>query len=178
MGDLKEIVDGVATKAAIAAGKDAAKRAAKELLSSDEDIAAKEPERDEQRKGRRTKLLVYGVLGLFLVVGVIGLLLSYWQWFLLAGLAGLGGLYGWWRLRKRLAARKEAADEASRAAQAAEAEATRRAALEETERARVASAKQLAEARAEEARAALEARAADEQAVEDELAAMKARLKK
>src|SRR5436190_12003026 len=102
MADRKNLGEDAATVALLAAGKDAAKRAALDLLSTDEERAAKQAEDARASKQRRWKLLGGGVLVLCVIIGVIGMLVSYWQWFLLAGVLGLGGMFGWWRLRKRL----------------------------------------------------------------------------
>jgi hypothetical protein len=167
MADLKKLAEDATTKAMIAAGKDAARRAANDLLASEEAGEAKATADAGAKKSRRTKLIVFAVLGLFVLVGLVGLLLSYWQWFLLAGIVGIGGLYGYLRLRGRRAKAKE--EEAARVEAARQAEETKT-----KERLRVAD----ADARERDARALAEARAAEAQAVEDELAALKARIKK
>lgn len=175
MADLKKAADDAATRAMIAAGKDAAKRAVEDLLTSDEERAAKQAEQAPTSKARLWKIIGIGVLSLLVVVGVVGMLLTYWHWFLLAGVLGLGGLYGWSRLKKRLSAGKEPKEveakqvEAARAPVATAAEGLR--IKEEAPR-------DEAEERARNARALAEARAAQEQEVDEELAAMKARLKK
>jgi len=159
MADLKRAAEEAAAKAVVAAGKDAAKQAARELLSPAGQDA-------EAGKKRRTKIIVMAVLGLCVLVGVVGVALSYWHWFLLIGMLGLGGLYARWRWQRRRAAKLEAP---------AKLEAAEPRAAE----ARVAKRVQAVERDPEaEARARAEAAAADEAAVEDELAAMKARLKR
>lgn len=187
MSDLKNIADDITTKAALAAGKDAAERALEGLLTSDDEKAQKEAKRAAASKTRRFKLIAFGVVGLLLVVGLLGLFLSYWQWFLLAGVLGLGGLYGWYRVRKVLRARKkEAQPEALEAKAEHEAAELRveeadepaprdREELAEEARRRAA---ELREQRAHDAQAREEAQAIEEQQIDDELAAMKARLKK
>jgi hypothetical protein len=173
MTDLKKLADDATTKAVIAVGRDAAKRAVDGLLSGD-DASVPEPEKAEASKSKRWKLIAMGVLGLFLVVGLIGLLLSYWYWFLGAGVLGVAGLIGYSRLRSRIAKRslpKEAAKDEDVAAppvrisKAADPEPVRPSA--EERRAEVES----------RARALAEAQAVREQEVDEELAAMKARLK-
>lgn len=191
MGDRQrgtdDVVAELAAKAAVAAGKDAAAKAARGLLGDEA--------KDEAGRRARTWKIVAGlVLALCVVLGLIGLVLNYWLWFLAAGVLGLAGLFGYWRLRAKLAARREAkglsagAIEASAAAvkvvegaervakpaarrvdaegaadAALRAEAAREARRLETER---------------DARARAEAEATREQEVDDELAAMKARLGK
>ena len=177
MADLKDLAEGVATKASIAAGKDAAKRALDDLLLSDEEKAERAAVETRDSKGRRWKLVAIAVLGLFLIVGVIGLVLNYWQWFLAAGVLGLVGLYAWWRMRRRLGKKAEPAVETVAPARVAtESPKERLRAPDPAEAAEAqARAKEAREARAKEL---AEARAQSEAEVDEELAAMKARLKK
>ena len=174
MTDLKRLADDATTKVAIAVGRDAAKRAVDQLLSG-EDKPALPSETTSATKTRRWKIVAVAVLGLFLIVGVIGLLLSYWYWFLAAGVLGLVGLVGWSRLRSRLAKRSPPKDTAKDEAPALEA-------VRVSTKAEVAAPPQVsAEARRAEAEArahaVAEAHAIREQEVDEELAAMKARLK-
>ncbi|MBL8742388.1 MAG: hypothetical protein JNK04_14870, partial [Myxococcales bacterium] len=111
MADLKRLAEDATTKAAIAAGKDAAKRALDDLLSTDEEKAKREAEKAGEQKSRRWKYIALGVLALCLVVGVVGLMLKFWTYFLFAGVLGVAALYGWWRLRKRRSATKDRAPE-------------------------------------------------------------------
>jgi hypothetical protein len=174
MSELERLADEAATKAAVAVGRDAAKRAVSQLLQG-ETPAAPDSE-GTTPKARRWKLLAFVLLGLCLFVGVVGMVLNYWVWFLGAGVLGFGALYGWWRLRKRLALRSPAATPAAESASAAQRlrVSPEAAAPEPTQ-------PTAAERRAElvsRARALAEARAADEQQVEEELAALKSRMKK
>lgn len=157
--------DDVATEVALALGKDAAKRAVDGLLSSDEERAGEEAERPGKSKSRRNKLIAYGVVALLVLVGIAGLMLRFWPWFLLLGIVGFVGLYGWSRIRKRFSAKK--AEPALRVEESAVAQNQIPAARIDAE-----------EARAREAQAREEARAIEESEIEDELAAMKARLDK
>jgi hypothetical protein len=95
----------LATRAALAAGKDAAKRLAGGLLSGDEESTPKDARRPAVAKSRRNKLIAVGIFGLLIVLGVLGLVVSYWHWFLLLGALGLLGLYGVRRIRNRFAAK-------------------------------------------------------------------------
>ena len=188
MADLEDLKKELASRAALVAGKDAAKRFAEDLLTSDEEKKAKEA----ASKSRRTKYLAYGVVGLLLVLGAVGLVLSYWQYFLLAGLLGVAGLYGYFRLRGRLGGASKAEPEAKELrvgeqtpkALAPKQSLTREARDAEIARAALAEEEaHLAELRAREEAAKMRAlreeqRRADEQAIDDELSAMKARLKK
>ncbi len=167
MADLKKLAEDATTNAVLAAGKDAAKRAARDLLGEDEEAESKEAEKPEASKNRRTKLIVLAVLTLFVVIGVLGLLMSYWHWFLLAGLLGLGGFYARWRWRRRKAAKleqKETPEVKTRVA--------------EIEPAQEESGRSEAEMLARDAHARAEALAAEEAALDDELASLKARLNK
>lgn len=190
MADPRNVVDDLTTKAALAAGKDAARRAVEDLLSSDEEKAQKEAERVAQSKRRRNKLIAYGVVGLILVLGLVGMVLSYWPWFVLAGLVGVAGLYGRHRLRKRWREKREQRGELKAEQQqqkvrlpADRSEALPRAGVEKPrddrrDEDRELDALALQEARAREAAARDQARVAEENEVDQELAAMKARLKK
>lgn len=177
MSDLDRLTQEAATKAAVAVGRDAAKRAVDELLSG-EDTNASAEESAADSKNRRWKIIGAVVLGLCLVVGVLGLLLHYWLYFLAAGLLGVGGLVGWSRLRKRMGARQLSKGTAKAASkESAPALEPVRVRLEAPEddaaKAAIRRAKTEAEAQALE-----EAHAVREQEVDDELAAMKARLKR
>jgi hypothetical protein len=187
LADLEDLKKELASRAALVAGKDAAKRFAEDLLTSDEEKKAKEA----ASKSRRTKYLAYGVVGLLLVLGAVGLVLSYWQYFLLAGLLGVAGLYGYFRLRGRLGTSKAELEtkelrvgEQAPKALAPKQSLTREARDAEIARAALAEEEaHLAELRAREEAAKMRAlreeqRRADEQAIDDELSAMKARLKK
>lgn len=167
MADRNKLAEDAATQALLAAGKDAAKRAAFDLLSSDEDRAAAEAERARASKQRRWKLIAGAVLALFVVIGVVGMLVSYWPWFLLAGVLGFAGMFGWWRVKRRLAARRSKEPERIEVAPSAN-----------EPRASAEALRREAESRQREARAVAEAEASDEQAVEDELEALKARVKR
>lgn len=149
-------LEALAAKAAARAGKDAAERAVAGL-------------RGEENEGRRWRLVVYAVLGLCLVLGVVGFVLSYWMYFLGAGVLGALAVLGYWRLKARLAASREPE------AAAAPAKAPERVRVEPEVAAPAPEPQVDARARAQ---ALAEARAADAQAVEDELAAMKARLRR
>lgn len=182
-----DVVAELAAKAAVAAGKDAATRAARGLLGDDD--AGKT---DATSKARKWKLIAGAVLALCVVLGLIGLVLNYWLWFLAAGVIGLAGLFGYWRLRAKLAARREAkglpetAVDASAAKAMASAESVAKPAARRVDAEGAADAERRAEAAREarrleaerDARARAEAEATREQEVDDELAAMKARLGK
>lgn len=172
MSELERLADEAATKAALAVGRDAAKRAVSQLLDGEAPSAAEE----KAPKARRWKLIAFVLLGLCLFVGLVGMVLNYWVWFLGAGVLGLGGAYGWWRLRQRLAAAKPAAAPATKSATPRERLRVRDDA-EAPEPPQQTAAERRAEAEAR-ARAMAEAQAVEQQQVEDELAALKARMKK
>jgi hypothetical protein len=180
MADLKRLAEDATTRAAIAAGKDAAKRALDDIILSDDEKAKRETEKAEVQKSRRWKYIALAVLGLCLVVGVIGLVLSYWQYFLLAGVLGVGALYGWWRFRKSRAATVEAKVETTEAppAVAAKTSAEPVRVAKEPEVDAAAERAAAAQAARERAEVQREARAEAERQIDDELAQMKARLKK
>ncbi len=161
--DLKRVADDLKTDAMLAAGKSVTKRALAGLVSSDEERA----EEAAVKKRKRTKLLIFGIIGLFVVLGVIGMVVNYWQWFLLAGLVGLAMLYGRYRWRKRRERVDAPAPNAAADAEPPVAKLPPEApnpALEKEQRAR--------EAAAREAQTQAEA-----QAIDEELAALKQRFK-
>ncbi len=103
MSDLKKAAEELGASAALSHAKRAAGRALEDVLSTDEERAAREAREAEAQQKKRRKLIAFAVVGLLLVLGVVGLVLSYWQYFLLAGLVGLMALYGRYRWRKRRA---------------------------------------------------------------------------
>lgn len=175
----------LAAKAALAGGRDAAKRAAERAAERADDAlgGARSP------KARKYKLLALVVLGLFLTIGVVGFVLHYWAWFLAAGALGVAALVAYVWARRRLAARRAAretvADAPARAVVSEPPAAAQRVKLERGGRdervqreAREAEheADREARAEAEHERAEAEERAARE--IDDELAKMRARLRK
>ncbi|MFO0552335.1 MAG: hypothetical protein U0271_28365 [Polyangiaceae bacterium] len=193
MSDLKDLGRDASTKAALAAGKDAAKRALDDLLLSDEEKEKRSLAEKQAARRRRWKYVAIGVVSLLLLAGLVGLVMAYWQWFLAAGILGLAGLLGYYQLRRKLRAKRAAKEEANAEAEKAEkTEAKERKRVEKSspppkaaakpEPVRVASTDQSVEEirrRTAELRAAREAReAAEAAAVDEELAAIKARLKK
>jgi hypothetical protein len=165
--DLKKQAEDAARKAMAEAGKDAAKRAALGLFSSDDNAAAEPSDEEPGSNKTRNKLILLGVLGLFVVIGVLGMLMSYWHWFLALGVAGIGGLYLRRRIASRLAARRE--DEKARV------EVSR---VEDQEHAKKQARQGEAKTRTQNARAVIEAEADEAQAIEDEFQELKARLDK
>lgn len=109
MANFDKLTDELAGKAVLATGVSAAKRALQDALLTEDERAAREAELARTKKSGRTKLIAYAVIGLMLVIGAIGLALSYWHWFLLAGLASAAALYARSRLRKRREPRAEVA---------------------------------------------------------------------
>ena len=176
MSDLDRLTREATTKAVIGVGRDAAKRAADKLLADEDAVASDGKPADS--KSRRWKLIALVVLGLFLLVGLVGLLLNYWFYFLAAGLLGVGGLVGWSRLKKRIGARKPSKDRKEIAEEDSPAPESVRIRLAPRDAAPAApSTRTRADADAD-AQALAEARATREHEVDDELAAMKARLKR
>ncbi len=107
MSDLKKSAGELGAKAAFDAAKDTAKRALDDAMATDEERAARKAEEDQRAKRRRTQRLVMVILGLLIVIGLIGLALRYWYWLLLLGLLGISALYARHRWRKRRAAPRE-----------------------------------------------------------------------
>ena len=199
MADFDKMTDDLADKAALATGVNAAKRALQDALLSDEERAARKVELERTSKSRRNKLIAYGVIAVLLVVGVVGLALTYWYLFLLAGLLGVGAIYARGRLRARRAGRAATASERAADATASEARAALAArparaapepsastkAMARGEPTALANAPEPDASRDEDGRALAQtqaqvdaAAAEDADAVEAELAALKARLRR
>ncbi len=167
MSEIDDLARKASARAALSAGKNAARKAIEDLTLSDEERAARDEAETKAAKARRWKYLAIGIVGLFLLIGIVGMLASLWKYFLgLALLAVLGG-YVYWRLRPLLSARKvRVAEQVERTRvvdESRQLEAERKAEAVAAERAAIAA-----------ERAAL----AKEQAIEDELAALKAKARK
>ena len=169
--DLDRLTREATTKAVLAVGRDAAKRATDKLLS-DEDVPGSEDK--AASKPRRWKLVALVVLGLSLIIGLVGLLLNYWLYFLAAGVLGVGGLVGWSRLKKRMGAKKSPKDRKDIEA----GDSPRHESVRVHLAPGAATTPPTGAATRAEADAQTEARAAREHEVDEELAAMKARLKR
>ena len=109
MNDLKKAANELSAKAAFSAAKDAAQRAIDDVLSTEEERAQRKAERAELARKKRNKWIALGVVGLLLLLGVLGLALHFWHWFLLAGIVALAALYGRHRWRRSRKARGTAA---------------------------------------------------------------------
>ncbi|MBK7395847.1 MAG: hypothetical protein IPJ34_05950 [Myxococcales bacterium] len=167
MSEIDDLARKASARAALSAGKNAARKAIEDLTLSDEERAARDEAEAKAAKARRWKYLAVGIVGLCLLFGIVGMLASLWKYFLgLALLAVLGG-YVYWRLRPLLSARKvRVAEQVERTRvvdESKQLEADRKAEAVAAERAAIAA-----------ERAAL----AKEQAIEDELAALKAKARK
>jgi hypothetical protein len=77
---------------------------AKVALAIAKTAAARALEEGLDRR-KRNKRIVVAVIGLLVAVGLIGLLLHYWYWSLLLGLVGAAALYGRHRWRASRARR-------------------------------------------------------------------------
>ncbi len=154
MSDLKKAANELSAKAAFNAAKDRAERAIQDALSTEEERAQRKAEREALAKKKRTKWIILGVIGLVLLIGIVGMALRYWHWFLFAGLVAVAALYGRYRWRK------------FRSAQKKEPVAPR---VVETE---------VVEERREEPPLVQQTSTEPDTSIEDELAALKARVKK
>ena len=99
--------DDLRAKAAFAVAKHAVERALDDAMLSDEERAKRRAEQDALARGKRNKRIAQIVIGGLLVIGLIGLILNYWYWALLLGFVGAGGWYVRRRWRARRAERKK-----------------------------------------------------------------------
>ncbi len=107
MNDLKKAANELGAKAAFAAAREKAGRAIEDVLSTEEERDKRKAERAAAAKRKRTKWLVLGVIGLLLLIGVVGMALRYWPYFLLLGIVALAALYGRHRWRKSRSSAKQ-----------------------------------------------------------------------
>ena len=157
-----------------------------EILPPDND-APGSGEKGKESRSRRWWIILGVIAAVLIVVGVIGLVLTYWKWFLLAGVLGLGALYGYYRARSRLRDRKKKPTESTSApkvrvettSKTTESTPEDRTEKERATKERAADIARLRELEAaRDAAAEREAHEAREREVDDELAAMKARIKR
>ena len=99
--------DDLRAKAAFAVAKHAVERALDDAMLSDEDRAKRRADEAGLARSKRNKRIAVGVVGVLLLIGVIGLMLNYWYWALLLGLVGAGAWYARSRWRARRASRKK-----------------------------------------------------------------------
>ena len=105
MSDLEKATRELGTKAAFAA----AKRALDDALLSDEEREKRRAEQDALARRKRRKRIAQVAIGALLVVGLVGLMLHYWYWALLLGFISALGLYVRHRFRNRARKKPEAA---------------------------------------------------------------------
>jgi hypothetical protein len=185
VADRKRTSEDIAARVVVAAGKEVGKKALDRVLPPDETDADEDGD-DKPKRKRRGWLIAGGIAALLVVIGVIGLVMAYWQWFLLAGVLGLAGIIGYYRVRRRFSSKKKknknkSADGSEAASTRVEREAPKRRVAEDKDEETAAAKARAAEvARARELEAARDAaaeREAREREVDEELAAMKARIK-
>ncbi|MBI2388365.1 MAG: hypothetical protein HYV09_02000 [Deltaproteobacteria bacterium] len=166
MSDRKKLSEDLSIKAALAAGKNAARRVYDDLTLTEDEKAAREVERARARRILKWKLAIGAVVAVVLVATIVALLAKIWLWLLgLVFIAAIAAALWFW-VRPKLArpaperpvaelpAHRDQVDDAERL---------------EAEQAREVAAR----ARAEEA-----SRAAREKAIDEELAALKAKARK
>jgi hypothetical protein len=176
--DLEKSAHAIMAQAALDEGKQAATKALGSFLSDDGEARSGKAEPRAAPKSRRNKIIVLGVVALLLLVGLVGLALRFWYWFLLLGLLGVGVLYGRHRWRKRLRSKetKGAAVSGARAKRDASAAAATGALERDAQPGR--RIEQAREDRLRDALAQEQAQAREQEEVEDELQALKAKLDK
>jgi hypothetical protein len=171
MADLEKLRDEAAARAALSTVKNAARRALDDLTMSDEEKAAREAERARASRVGRWKLIAGGVVAVLALLALLSLLAKLWAW--LVGLALVAALAyaGYFYLRPKLFGRKVRVELGSKAPPVDE----RPAQPEAIDPALAAEALRKQEAEAEAARA--RAKVLREQAIDDELAALKSKVK-
>ena len=172
MSDFKKLRDEAAAKAALSTVKDAARRAFDDLTMSDEDKALREAERAREAKLRKWKLIGGAVVAVLALLAILSILAKLWAWIvglaLLAGLAYAVYFFVWPKLfGPKVRVEVEATPAPPEPV---------RAPREELEPEVEAEAQREQEAEAEAARA--RAKVLQERAIDDELAALKAKVKK
>ena len=150
------MADDPRAKAAFAVAKHAVERALDDAMLSDEERAKRSAEEAALARGNRNKRIAQIVIGGLILIGLIGLILNYWYWALLLGLVGAGG----WYLRRRWRARKKTKPEKSKPEPAALREAPAR------KRVKI------------EPKPEPEAAEIPEESIDEDLAELKARLKR
>jgi Flp pilus assembly protein TadB len=109
MADLKSLAEGATQKAALAAGKEMARRAIDDLTLSPEEKQKRDEEAAAARKKSLLKYGVIGVIGVVAVLSVMSLLAKLWMYaigFLVV--AGIGGA-GYLALKPKIEALKQRA---------------------------------------------------------------------
>lgn len=169
MSDRKKLGDDPTVRAALAAGKNAARRVYEDLTLTDDEKAAREVERARARRVLKWKLAIGAVVAVVVVATIVALLAKIWLWLL--GLVFIGAIAAalWFWVRPKLAGPAKERPVAQLPAPRDDEAAAEEAARVEAAQAREAASR----AREEEA-----ARIAREKAIDDELAALKARAKK
>lgn len=155
MVDLKGLAEEASHKAALAAGKDMARRALEDLTLSAEEKQRREQERTRARQKTLLKLVAVGAVGLVVVLSVMSLLAKLWMFAIGALVVAGVGAGAYFALKPRLAAWRSRAT----------------ARLEQKKRAQEAEQLRLEAAAQEKAR--VDAERARQQKLEDELAALK-----
>jgi len=150
------------TRAAIEAGKDAAKRLYEDLTLTDEEKARREEERAVARRKLKWKLIAGAVVAVVVVIALMALLAKFWLWLVALAILGVLGLAAYFYVRPKLGGVKV------REVQPAPEPAALPQAIPPSTR-------DDSEARERSARAAREQAEARERQIDDELAALKAK---
>lgn len=106
MADLKDLAEGASQRAALAAGKEMAKRALEDLTLTDEERATRDEEKKAARKMTMVKVVAVGVVGVIAVLALMSVLAKLWLYALGLLIVGGIGAAGYFYVKPKLKALK------------------------------------------------------------------------
>ncbi len=120
MGDFDDIKRGATSELGRQAAKAGLEAAGKQLLGDDDELT------EDEKKKRKLKLWFYAIGGVVGVAIIFKLVFSLWWYIIGAGVLGAAGLGGWYYVRPKLLAGREAKREAKAQLKAAKVEAQKK----------------------------------------------------
>jgi hypothetical protein len=103
----KDLKGELTTRALLAAGKDAAKRAIEDFTLTDEEKAARDAERALEAKRRRWKWIAIAVGSLILMLAIVFLIAKIWMWVLGLALVAAAGVAIYYFAQRKWRAMRE-----------------------------------------------------------------------